>query len=332
MEVKKIKINIVIIFIFVFMATILPVKADIAPPPLSTFYIYINKKGQIVFPNQEQKKAVGSTFRGITRSGEFHEGLTLKRENGNWGFIDENNNWVIEPKFPSIICYNNGISDMQREDSYCKGETIFSEGLAPIKYKAKPKVRLEYQSKERYDAVFDVEIDKNAKYNNEVYGTIEGDKFHIKLLTKELPGIIYPNRYTTEPLTVERYEAMKKLKKGYFYNDYKIGYINKKGEVVIDASEYKEILPFSDGVAAVRKYTRGRYGYIDKTGKTIIKASDFNNCIAKVEVYAGNILWKFSLVLLTLIILISISIKKDMKRQEQTEQNQNNENKTDNQE
>lgn len=326
MESLKIKINIVIIFIFMFMATIIPVKADIAPPPLTTFYIYINKKGQIVFPNQEQKKAVGSTFREIPVYDKFYEGLTLKRENGNWGFIDENNNWVIEPKFPSIICYNNGISNMHREDPYCKGATIFSEGLAPIKYNAKPKVRLEYQSKEIYDAVFDVEIDKNAKYNNEVYGTIEGDKFHIKLLTKELPGIYY----TTEPLTVERAEAMKKLKKGYFYNDYKIGYINKKGEVVIDASEYKEILPFSDGVAAVRKYIRGRYGYIDKTGKTIIKpqyrsASDFKNGIAKVEVYAGNILWKFSLVLLTLIILISISIKKDMKRQD-------NENKTDNQE
>lgn len=52
------------------------------------------------------------------------------------------------------------------------------------------------------------------------------------------------------------------------------GYIDRTGLLVIDAV-YKEVKPFSEGVAAVKKSLgagkRDRWGYIDKNGRPLTK-------------------------------------------------------------
>ena len=300
-----------------FITTSLPVKADIAPPPLTTFNLYINKKGHIVFPTKQQKKAIEYISTQKYKLGEYNEGLALKQENGKWGFVDINNNWVIEPKFPGINCFYSDISGNIHRNIYCLGFTAFSEGLASIKYEAKPMVRLRDKDNKlrKYEVVFDTEIE-NSKYNNEVYGTIENNKFHIKLLTKLIPS--GSNLYCEEPYTLERQEQIKKLKKADFFYEYKTGYIDKQGNIVFDVSDYQDTYPFSDGMAAVAKFHRGKYGFIDKTGKLVIKpkyrfVSNFNNGIARVQIYTSYVLFPFSIILLVLIILVSITIKRDLK-------------------
>lgn len=74
----------------------------------------------------------------------------------------------------------------------------------------------------------------------------------------------------------------------------KWGYINQKGEVVIDFL-FDEALPFSDGLACVRKDhdNSRKWGFIDVTGKTITGfqydgASSFSDGLALVTIGVGR--------------------------------------------
>ena len=63
------------------------------------------------------------------------------------------------------------------------------------------------------------------------------------------------------------------------------GFINETGELAIP-HEYEQVLPFSEGLAAVRK--DGKWGYIDKTGAVIVpfaydRANDFKEGLALVS-------------------------------------------------
>ncbi len=100
----------------------------------------------------------------------------------------------------------------------------------------------------------------------------------------------------------------------YAKTDSGIGYVNKKGELVIGYKNYSSVGDFSDGMAWV-KNDKGEVGYIDKTGKEVIKCqyligdgyledkeADFNNGIAILKVgnkygvinKKGKIVYKFS--------------------------------------
>ena len=73
----------------------------------------------------------------------------------------------------------------------------------------------------------------------------------------------------------------------------KWGFINKSGEVIIDA-QFDSALPFSEGLASVRcrsehpdRACRDKCGYIDKSGNWVIKpqfgiASSFSEGLARV--------------------------------------------------
>jgi len=68
---------------------------------------------------------------------------------------------------------------------------------------------------------------------------------------------------------------------------YKLHLIDKSGKQAIDLSRYKEIKPFSEGLAAVR-ITRRRWGYLDTTGKEVIplqylEAGNFSDGLAFVR-------------------------------------------------
>ncbi|WP_298539519.1 WG repeat-containing protein [uncultured Aquimarina sp.] len=53
------------------------------------------------------------------------------------------------------------------------------------------------------------------------------------------------------------------------YYDY-IGFINKKGKIVVNVQEYEQVAPFSNGLAAVKDKESKAWGYIDTTGKVVI--------------------------------------------------------------
>lgn len=49
-----------------------------------------------------------------------------------------------------------------------------------------------------------------------------------------------------------------------------IGFINKKGKMIINVKEYEQVKPFSNGLAAVKDKKSKSWGYIDTTGKVVI--------------------------------------------------------------
>ena len=312
----KFKISLILLIFILNIFTSLPVKADIAPPPLSTFKAYINKKGHIIIPTPKQIKEYNkANSYNVNRWLDYNEGLKLKvGDNNKYGFIDENENWVIEPKFPAVHCYGGIIHTTK--DPYCSSFTVFNEGLAAINYEETPRV-LSNKERKSYDAVFDVEKEKGVYYTNEVYGEVKDDIFHIKLLTKMIEDENSPYKWPTykqETLTAEKLELKKKLVNGHFHYKFKTGYIDKTGKIVFDASQYYNTFPFSDGLALVNKSPKGRYGYIDKTGKMVIRnkfysASPFKNGIAKVTMYTEELLKPFFILVIILIIFASISIK-----------------------
>ena len=70
--------------------------------------------------------------------------------------------------------------------------------------------------------------------------------------------------------------------------DSKYGYINKQGEIVIDA-QFKSASDFSEGLARVE--IDSKYGYIDKQGEIVIKPQfdndylpDFSEGLKRVKI------------------------------------------------
>ncbi|MNK22668.1 hypothetical protein D3C87_409490 [compost metagenome] len=68
-------------------------------------------------------------------------------------------------------------------------------------------------------------------------------------------------------------------------------FINTKGDVVIDGSKYKDVEPFSNGLAPVRN-TDGKWGYINSKGVTVIpfmynEAKNFSKISAMVRTENG---------------------------------------------
>lgn len=66
---------------------------------------------------------------------------------------------------------------------------------------------------------------------------------------------------------------------------YIYSYIDKSGEVIIDASKYQAARDFSDGLAAVAS-ADGRWGFIDKSGKEVI-SPQFEQALGFSEGLAG---------------------------------------------
>lgn len=339
----------IIFLIFCLFIISIPANADIISPFDVRKEFYINKQGHLIFPGSEDKSNLNSHgqiwlqvkniyphysqetkkwgFIDIKNPNEwviepkfdqascFNDGLAAVKINNNWGFVDEKGDLVIEPKFPALIC-DTGFG----KQTYCSSNTVFSEGLAPVKYDKIEFVRVDGAE---YEAVYDFEKgDENVIWQNTVYGRITDDKFYIVLQEKLVPQEDKENLYTTEPLTVETANLQKSLTRGRLFFEFQTGYIDKAGNVVFDTSQYYQVFPFSDGFAKVQKGIRGNYGYIDKNGNEVIKprfkyATDFVNGIAEVSVDLSMI-WFIPLFAIILAIiylpLLAVKIIKNNKR------------------
>ena len=312
----KIK-NIILFIIFTLFFNILPVKADIAPPPFSRADIWINKKGLPVFPSAEQKKnyrgyinceAMPIYEKGLDKTvfidknqnivleldgmgyQPLNEGLTAKFDNGAYGFVDTNGNWVIDPIFHPMCVSKNSRGEYINQYKCSSHLLVFNEGLAPVKYDEKPIVRYD---KKDYDAIIPEDYEYPKNNDNKVYGEVKDNKFYIS------------NKKTTT--------------EGHLRYKYKTGYIDKTGNIVIK-TDYEVLYPFSEGLAVFKKSVYSKeYGYMNKKGEVVIKpkytyAESFDNGIAKVEIGTGYILLPFSAILLLFVIIAGYLARRDMKK------------------
>lgn len=227
----------------------------------------------------------------------FFGGFAAVRKNGKWGAVDKQGKLAVGFKYGAI----RGFSD----DGYaaaCDGEPGFGGKWGLIDTKGKTVVPL------IYDDFFDSRKGPTAFKKNRKWGYIGNDG-------KAVTPFIYELAYSFN----EGYASVKKDGKwGLISADGKLaveciyaeitnclpdeliavnkgtekkpswGFIDRSGKTVIPFI-YDHAIPFTDGLAAVRK--DGKAGYIDKSGKTVIpfiydSAAPFSEGLAYVSINA----------------------------------------------
>ncbi len=221
---------------------------------------------------------------------DFSEHMAAVKQDGKWGFIDDEGNVVVEPKYDAANSFSEGLAAVQSNGKWGyidKTGTLvipftldstyaFSEGLAV------------YSSGYYYGY-----IDTSGKKITEaVYVEASSFKDGVACVKKE-------NRYgfidkTGTPVTEFVYGANAQTSEGLipvFYGDadkgINTGYIDVTGRQILDFSWY-DAKPFSEGLAAAcTEYTKP-YGFIDNNGFFVIQpqwdsAENFSYGYALVE-------------------------------------------------
>ncbi len=222
--------------------------------------VRINKKWGII--NTKGKWIIEPKYDSIVN---FSEGLAAARLNDKVGFLNKKGQWVINPKFIDLFCFYKTKDYYSKVPFFCQ-DAEFHDGLAPV----------------IYDKDFIVH-DKNLK----IYIPVIPEKFNIQDET-EVWGKVKKDKYYIKA-KVNKFDKLF-LTHGLYEKRYKLGYINKQGDLVIK-DDFREIENFSDGLAAVRKDKL--FGYIDKNGEFIlppkyVEAYNFYNGYAPVAVFCKS--------------------------------------------
>lgn len=230
----------------------------------------------------------------------FEDGpLLAKGNNGLWGYIDKEGNWVIEPKY-----HNKDIEIAYEGDLSYAGNLIadesmpFCDGLAVIKdsstgkygfinekgeWAVEPQFSDYKLFSEDFAAVQDAASEKWGYIDRKGKWIIEPKFKYAKSFSSGLAAV----QDDTENVHVE-YDVSTYT----FSGDRNLwGYINNKGEYVIKP-EFGGARTFNGGLAVVSDVYSGKYGYIDESGKEIVpmvlaEATDFSGERAKIR-YDGE--------------------------------------------
>ncbi len=178
----------------------------------------------------------------------FSEGLSPVNQNGKWGYIDKKGNTVIPFKFFNANPFKSGVACVdlgQREWVYInkKGELITKES---------------FQLPNNFSDGLGL-VGKNIN-NNYTYGFVDSTG-----------RMVIPYKYVVvKPFD----DGMAGVSSATTYSVHtqsngKWGFIDKNDKLVIPY-KFDEVDYFNDGIAAVK--INGKWGYIDKTGNTIIEA------------------------------------------------------------
>lgn len=202
----------------------------------------------------------------------FSEGLAAVRQDGLFGYVDENGNEVIKPEWKEAGYFSEGIAIVKNSDGYggidktgkvvikCHYDYIrsFQHGVAAAFYQ---------------DDYWGLLNKKGEELTTEKYSHIGG--FHdgrasVLTLDRELIGYI---NTAGEEVIKTIYES------NWGYMGFSEGlarvekedkdlFINTSGEVAIDLEMYDGGMPFQNGLAPVSK--NELIGFIDKTGQLVI--------------------------------------------------------------
>jgi len=237
----------------------------------SNKYGYMNSRGEVVIPpNFEYAE-------------DFVDGMAIVKTGNGYGVIDKSGRYILQPIYSGCKLLGNGLIAYEAYKWKLKdaeGKDIgalefddimkFSEGLAAVKIGDKwgfINTGGELVIEPVYDFAANFEDSLCSVQINDRWGLID----------------IYGNKIV-EPVFQNRLWIVDDyiLVQG---NDGKWGYLDNKGEQVIDY-KFEKALNFREGLAPV--YREGKWGYIDKQGNFAIEpdfdeAKEFANGLALVK-------------------------------------------------
>lgn len=205
--------------------------------------------------------------------GEFSDGLAAVKENlhGNWGFIDEQGNLVIDFQYESVYDFREGLACVQNLYGFWgyidkTGNVVIPCTYDHVTYFSPEGVALVIEGSTGYL------IDKtgNVLLETDYESSGECSEGLINVKKDEKWGYID----TQGNLVIDcQYDVCGHFSEGLAWvsNGDKSGYIDQQGNVVIDFifdSSYPSHSEFKNGYAVVQK--DGKLGIIDKQGNTVI--------------------------------------------------------------
>lgn len=199
---------------------------------------------------------------------DFHEGLGAVKKNGKWGFIDKTGKFVIEPQFDQN--YYRSLLFVDGFDPQCP---YFSKGLAVMNKGEK----LGF-------------IDKTGKFVIEPQFEWASDFHEGSAIVRknDMSGVIDK----TGKYISKEYNSIREFSDGmaliatFNEKDWKYGFIDNRGRVIVEPIFENEMQNFSEGLVAINN--NGKWGYINKAGQFIIEpqfegADSFKNGVAGVS-------------------------------------------------
>lgn len=219
----------------------------------------VNINGDVVVPPTYDGDMSEFSRYGVMGCLMYSDGMARVKKNGKYGFIDKNGKEVIPCTLDNANSFSGGYAVVNRGNKY---GIIDKSGKQIVPYK--------------YDYI--------SNFNDGAALVVIGDKYGFINTNGEE---IIPIKYDSSPLEHFCCDFYDGLAVAIVHEDdeWKFGYINKSGKVVIDPI-YEMGGRFRNGLAVVQK--EGKYGYIDKNGKEMIPflyddAKDFVDGMAVVH-------------------------------------------------
>lgn len=286
-----------------------------------TIEIYNNNIAILLrFGQKTIYNTVDESFTCLTYLSDSKDAVKPAASYAKYGLIDDNFNWILEPKYDSISDFENGKALVINE---CKTNYIDKTGkLLNTEWswdKSVEFITVAGLSFIKYDNKYALVDENKNKISDWYYYLTEHNG---NAIVKQ--GYYYYNFEDNMPVEYYGYYSDLSSSGNYTDNGYKYGFVDTGGNIVVDY-QFDYTYSFSEGIAVAENYgdyynysyflinekgeiinsesfdyagtcseglipvqRDGKYGYIDKDGNTVIDfkytyAYSFNNGLAKVE-------------------------------------------------
>ena len=222
-----------------------------------------NENGTWGYINQEGEWIIQPSFEAASL---FHEGIASVKQYGKWGFVNRKGEWVIQPEFEITSHFEHGFAKAKKESQWYifnpGGESLSQVSFDPL---ISPEGLIFFEE-DGYFGVVDV-------YGNEVIPAqfIKGDFFRNGYAAVEdSQGYSWIDK-EGKWLTDQRFEWISNVEDGLgkFSLNGKVGFINTLGEIQIPP-QFDFASDFSEGMAQIE--IQGKRGYINNEGEVVIPA------------------------------------------------------------
>lgn len=216
---------------------------------------FIDKKGNLVVPFSEDY--THNVFMGMNRFVDERSMFLVPNETGSkHGFIDQTGKVVIEPKYDDASIFNDGLAYVEEGKKWyyidVNGKVVFQ---GPSEYQA---------------GGHGTRVSQMTMYHFEEGLAMIRDSLQRQGFIDKKGKVFIKPSDTFDRADFFEEDLAVVVKRGPNHDE-KWGFINKKGELVVNTI-YDEANSFREGLAAVRtgSFDCPSWGYIDKSGKVAI--------------------------------------------------------------